>query len=120
MGNRFGFRLAVGLVACAALAAVGFYGYNLGVAQGIAESGRAVALPGGGVPVVVWTRPWGFGFGFFPFFPLLFVLFWVFVLRGLFGRRAWRGVGAVRADQRDRAGLCLCAGLHRISIIVGL
>jgi len=91
MGNRFGLRLAIGLVACAALAAVGFYGYNLGVAQGIAESGRAVALPGGGVPVVVWPRPWGFGFGFFPFFPLLFVLFWVFVLRGLFWRRSWGG-----------------------------
>jgi hypothetical protein len=94
MGDRFGFRLAIGIVALAAVAAVGFYTYNLGLAQGIAESGRAVAIPGGGVPVVaVWPRPWGFGFGFFPFFPLFFILFWVFVLRGLFWRRGWRGRG---------------------------
>ena len=93
MGDRFGFRLAIGAVMIAAIAAVGFYTYNLGVAHGIAESGRAIALPGGGVPIVaVWPRPWGFGFGFFPFFPLLFILFWVFVLRGLFWRRAWRGL----------------------------
>ena len=91
MSDRFGFRLAIGVVMFAALATVGFYTYNLGVAHGIAESGRAIALPGGGVPIVaVWPRPWGFGFGFFPFFPLLFILFWVFVLRGLFWRRAWR------------------------------
>jgi len=92
MGDRFGFRLAIGIVVLAAVAAVGFYTYNLGLAQGIAESGRAVAIPGGGVPVVaVWPRPWGFGF--FPFFPLFFILFWVFVLRGMFWRRGWRGRG---------------------------
>jgi hypothetical protein len=46
------------------------------------------------VPVVaVWPRPWGFGFGFFPFFPLFFILFWAFVLRGMFWRGGWRGRG---------------------------
>jgi hypothetical protein len=94
MGDRFGFRLAIGIVALAAVAAVGVYTYNLGLAHGIAESGRAIAVPGGGVPVVaVWPRPWGFGFGFFPFFPLFFILFWVVVLRGMFWRRGWRGRG---------------------------
>ena len=88
MGHRFGFRLLGAIVVCAAIAGVGFYAYNLGVAQGVAESGRALAAPGAGTPVVVvWPRPWGFGFGFFPFFPLVFILFWVFVARGLF----WRG-----------------------------
>jgi hypothetical protein len=92
MSDRFGFRLAVGIVVLAAVAAVGFYSYNLGLAHGIAESGRAIAVPGGSVPLVaVWPRPWGFGFGFFPFFPLFFILFWVFVLRGMFWRRGWRG-----------------------------
>ena len=92
MGNRFGFRLMLGIVMFAALAAVGFYTYNVGVAHGIAESARAVAVPGTGVPLVaVWPRPWGFGFGFFPFFPVLFILVWFFILRGLFWRGAWRG-----------------------------
>jgi hypothetical protein len=72
------------------VAGVGFYTYNLGVAQGIAESSRAAA-PGAGVaPVPYWPRPWGFGFfPFFPIFPLLFFFLFFFVLRGLFWRGAW-------------------------------
>ena len=88
MENRHVFRavlLAVAIVG--ALTAAGFYGYNLGVARSIAESPAAVAAPAAGAPIVVYTRPWGFGFGFFPFFPLLFIFFWVFVARALF----WRG-----------------------------
>jgi hypothetical protein len=89
MGSRFGFRFVAGLAVIAALAGAGFYGYNLGVAHGIAESSRAVAIPGGAAPVVVfWPRPWGFGFGFFPLF---FIVFWIFIARGLFWRGAWRG-----------------------------
>jgi polyferredoxin len=88
MGDRFGFRLLIGIVVLAMLAAFGIYTYNLGVAHGVAESSRAVAVPGAGVPVVAfWPGPWGFGF--FPFFPLLFIFFWFFVLRGLFWRGAW-------------------------------
>jgi hypothetical protein len=76
----------------AIVAATGVYTYNLGLAHGIAESGRAFAAPGTAGPVVaVWPRPWGFGFGFFPFFPFLFILFWFLVARGLFWRGAWRG-----------------------------
>ena len=56
-----------------------------------AESARVIAAPGTGVPVIIWPRPWGFGFGFFPLFPFLFILFWFFVARGLFWRGAWRG-----------------------------
>ena len=96
MENRHVFRavlLAVAIVG--ALAAAGFYGYNLGVARSIAESPAAVAAPAAGAPIVVYTRPYGFGFGFFPFFPLLFIFFWFFILRGLFWRGAWyrRGCG---------------------------
>jgi hypothetical protein len=76
----------------ARVAAVGANTYTLGVAHGIAESGRAIAAPGTGVPVVaIWPRPWGFGYGFFPFFPFLFILFFFFVVRGLCWRGAWRG-----------------------------
>ena len=91
MGGRFRFGWVIGLVAVAMLAAVGVYTYNLGVAQGLAESGRLVAAPGTTVPVVFWPRPW-FGFGFFPFFPL-FILLWIFVIRGLFWRNRWYGRG---------------------------
>ena len=80
MNRRFGWQIVLGLLAIAMLA---------GVAQGLAEGGRAVAAPGGGVPVVAVWRPWGFGFGFFPFFPLLFILFWFVIVRGLFWRGAW-------------------------------
>jgi hypothetical protein len=82
----------IGLVIVALVAVIGVYTYNLGVAQGIAESSR-VGTATGTVPVVVWPRPWGFGFGFFPFFPLLFILFALFAFRGLCWRGAWRGRG---------------------------
>jgi hypothetical protein len=90
MGNRFACRVILGLLVVVALVGAGMYGYNLGVAQGIVERGAVAAAPGT-VPVVIWPRPWGFGFGFFPFFPLLFILFWFFVARALFWRGAWGG-----------------------------
>jgi len=93
MGNRFAFRLLIALVTIATLAAVGFYGYNLGVAHGVAQSGHALT-PGTPSPYAYWPHPWGFGFGFFPFFPLVFIiLFWVLIVRGLFWRGRW-GRGA--------------------------
>jgi hypothetical protein len=95
MGHRFAFRLGLGVLAVVALVGAGMYGYNLGVAQGIVESGRAVAATGT-VPVVIWPRPWGFGFGFFPFFPLVFILFWFFAARALFWRGASRGCRSER------------------------
>ena len=78
----------VSLVLLLALAAgVGSYAYQLGVAQGIAESGRLVG-PNGAPLVAFYPRPWGFGF--FPFFPVLFfVLFWIFAARALFWRGRW-------------------------------
>ena len=93
MGDRFGFRVLLGIALVGALAVVGIYTYNLGLAHGIAQGGQLVTAPGSAAPVVIWPRPWGFGFGFFPFFPFLFILFAVFALRGLFWRRAWYGGG---------------------------
>jgi hypothetical protein len=93
MDRRFGRQVFLAVMMIAMLAVVGVYTYNMGLAHGVAESGRALAAPGGGVPIVaVWPRPWGFGF--FPFFPLLFIAFWFFVVRRLFWRGAWgRGCG---------------------------
>ena len=89
MGSRFR-QWAIGLVLMAIVAAVGVYVYNLGFAHGLAEGGRFAAAPAASGPLVVWwPRPWGFGFGLFPFFPLLFILFWFFIIRALFWRSAW-------------------------------
>ena len=91
MGNRFGFGWLIGLLAVAALAAVGVYTYNLGVAHGVAEAVRMSPPATGGPVVAWWPRPWGFGF--FPFFPLLFILFWIVALRAFFWRARWHGGG---------------------------
>ena len=92
MGSRLGFRWLIGLLVVAMLVVAGVYGYNIGVAHGLAESGQFAAAPGPGAPAVAfYPRPWGFGFGFFPFFPLLFILFWFAVVRSLFWRGGWYG-----------------------------
>jgi hypothetical protein len=96
--GRSPFGWLIGLLVVAALAGAGVYVYDLGVARGIADSGRLAAVPGAaGVPLVpywaIWPRPWGFGFGFFPFFPLLFILLWFVLLRGFFWRGGWSGRG---------------------------
>jgi len=90
--GRGRYQWLVGIAVVALLALVGVYAYNVGVAHGLAEGGRIAAAPGAAAPIVAWyPRPWGFGFGFFPFFPLLFILFWFVVLRGLFWRGRWHG-----------------------------
>ena len=91
MGRRFGLQALRGLVMLAMLAGVGVYTYNLGVAHGLTVAAQATG-PGGAPSVVFWPRPWGFGFGFFPFFPF-FILFWFFIVRGLFWRGRWGGRG---------------------------
>ena len=86
MNNRHFLRaLVFGVLLLGGAAVLGVGAYNAGVAQGIAESGRLVAAPPVGTPVYVWPRPWGFGF--FPFFPLLFLFLFFFVVRGML----WRG-----------------------------
>jgi hypothetical protein len=101
MNNRSLWRaVAIAALVIAGAAAIGIGAYNAGVAQGIAESGRAVAAPPAGAPYAyVWPRPWGFGFfPFFPIFPFLFVVFLFFVLRGLLWRGPWRSGWACRYD----------------------
>jgi len=90
MGNRMGLKILLGVLLITATVGTGIYGYNLGVAHGIAQSAalaeRGAAAPGV-APLVFYPRPWGFGFGFFPFAPLFFIVFWILIIRGLF----WRG-----------------------------
>jgi hypothetical protein len=90
MNNRLFGALAIAALIFVGGAAIGIGAYNAGVAQGIAESGRMIAAPPAGTPYVyVWPRPWGFGF--FPFFPILFFLLFFFVVRGLLWRGRWHG-----------------------------
>ena len=70
-------------------AAVGVFTYNLGLARGLAQVAPAIAppdAPNAVVPYVFYPRPWGWGFGFFPFFGLL----WAFLLFAIV-RRLWWG-----------------------------
>ncbi|HYT69108.1 MAG TPA: hypothetical protein VEL51_21980 [Vicinamibacterales bacterium] len=99
MNNRSLFRaLAIAALVLTSAAAIGIGAYNAGMAQGIAASGRLIAAPPAGAApyVYVWPRPWGFGF--FPFFPLLFIFLFFFVMRGLFWRGPWRGGWRDRYD----------------------
>ena len=88
MNNRTFLRaLAMAVLVIAGAAAIGIGAYNAGMAQGIAEAGRAVAAPPAGTQYVyVGHRPWGFGF--FPIFPIFFLFF---IARGLLWRGPWRG-----------------------------
>ena len=90
MGNRIGAKLFFAVLLIVAAIGAGMYGYNVGVAHGIAQSAAAAAQTGAvPAPVMFYPRPWGwgYGFGFFPFAPLFFIVFWVLIFRGLF----WRG-----------------------------
>ncbi len=91
MDRGFRFRWLAGLLTVAMLAIVGVYAYNLGVAHGVAETSRLIAAPGDAAAAIpVWPRHyWGHGFGFFPFFPFLFILFWFCLARGIFWRGGW-------------------------------
>jgi hypothetical protein len=68
---------------------VGIWAYNVGWSHGLAQQ---LPPPPAGVNPWAYYRPWGFG----PFFPLLFLVFWFFVVRFLFfrggpWRRGWGG-----------------------------
>ena len=82
----------------AMIALVGVFTYNLGVAQGVAQGAPAIAAPAPGAvaPMVYYyPRHWGWGFGFFPFAPLLFFILFFGVMRRLWWGPRWhrRGCG---------------------------
>lgn len=90
MNGRLLRTLAIVALVIVGGAAIAIGAYNAGVANGIAESGRMIAAPPAGPAYVyVWPRPWGFGF--FPFFPILFLLFFFVAVRGLLWRGRWHG-----------------------------
>lgn len=98
MNGRFVFGLLLTLLIVAGVIGVGAYAYNLGIAQGIADSGKLVAPATGVAPYPYFYRPFGFhpfgwGFGFLSCLIPLFIFFVFFsVMRMVFWRARWGGM----------------------------
>jgi hypothetical protein len=95
MNPRIVLRVLSVLVVIAAIAGIGVYAYNLGVAQGLAESGKLAAPPAGIAPHSYYGgpfffRPFGFGLAGC-IFPLLLAFLTLALLRGLFWHKHWGG-----------------------------
>lgn len=93
MNGRFVLGILLSLVLIAGLLGIGVYAYDVGVTQGLAQSGKLVAPATGVAPYPFYGgpfffHPFGFGFGFLGcLFPLLFF----FVVFSLFRGLWWRG-----------------------------
>jgi hypothetical protein len=68
---------AAGLLALVLIIGAGVVSYNVGLSQGLAQAGADPAA----IRSYGWHGPWGLG----PLFPLLFIVFWIVLLRGFFG-----------------------------------
>jgi len=115
MNGKIGLRIFAALVLIAAVASVAFFAFQAGVAQGSpvtiqSPSGETAPLPYpyygyGGMP---FHRPFGFGWGFGCFGPLLAFFFLFVAFRFLFWgpRWGWRhhygGHGPWRHDWGER------------------
>jgi hypothetical protein len=97
MNGNAGLRFVAALVLIGVIAAIGYFAFQAGVAQGSpitieAPSGETAPVPypyhwGWGMP---FHRPFGFGFGFFGFLFLLFLFFIALrALRFLFWGPRW-------------------------------
>jgi len=96
MNRNTGFRIVAALVLVAAIAAIAFFAYQAGIAQGSpvtleAPSGQTVPAPYPypyyGMP---FYRPWGFGFGCFGILIPLFLFFLaIHAFRVLFWGPRW-------------------------------
>lgn len=66
---------------------IGVGAYQLGLTQGLAQSGQLLTAPPAAAVYMHGWHPWGHGFFFFPFFLLLIT---VLLLKAAFwGRRDW-------------------------------
>jgi len=92
--------IGLALLLIIVVAGVGWYGYNMGIAQTAIQNGQIAPAPNGVAPFVRpygfgFYRPFGFGFGFLGcLIPLLFILLIFGLLRFLFWGPRWgRGWG---------------------------
>lgn len=100
MGSRIVPTVLIGLVLIVITAVIASNAYQVGVARGLADSGKAAQSEPGIVPPAYYGGPYPyyyhgpFGFGFFGFlFPLLFVFLIFGLLRFAFGTGRWRAHG---------------------------
>src|SRR6266508_2793910 len=89
MNRRFGVGILIVIVLALGALGIGVLAFNMGLAQGIAQSAQAGdGAPFNYAPYLFFPRPWGFGFGLFGF--ILFLLF-LFLIFGLVRRLIWGG-----------------------------
>ncbi len=88
MNGRFILGLVLVLALLVLAAGIGVYAYNLGIAQGMVDSGKITAPSPYPFYGPYFFRP--FGFGFFGFLgPLFFFLIIFALVRALFWGRHW-------------------------------
>lgn len=96
MNGRIVFSVFVTLLLIAVAIGVGMYAYNLGVAQGLADSGKIVVPATGVAPYPYFYRPFGFhpfGWGLLScLIPLFFLFIFFSVMRMVFWRAGWGGM----------------------------
>jgi hypothetical protein len=92
MNSQSIFRILLAIVLLAVVAGLGVYAYNLGIDQGIAQSGKLPAPPAGVAAYPYYGRPFGF-LGLFCLAPLLFFALFGILFRGLFWHGPWRSGG---------------------------
>lgn len=99
MNGRIVSSILLALVCVAGAIGIGMYAYNVGIAQGMATSGKLDVPPATGVApfpyygMPYFYRPFGFGFGFLGCLIPLFVFFVFFsVMRMVFWRAHWGGM----------------------------
>lgn len=83
MNNSTGRAIAITLFAVILAGGIAAVAYNAGAQHAVADGGRAWTVPANAQ--VVYVRPYGFGFGFFPVILLVFLFFGL--MRVLFWRR---------------------------------
>jgi len=97
MFGRMGFRIVAGLFLVLALiagaAAIGYFAYNAGLAQGAATGGAQVAPPAGVPAPYFGYAPYHYGPFGFGFLGCLAPLFFLFVVFALFRMVVWGGMG---------------------------
>ena len=99
MNGRFVLGVLLVLVVIVGAVGIGAYAYNMGVAQGMATSGKIEVPSTGAAPFPNYApffyRPFGFGFGFLGCLGPLILFFLFFSLLRLFlwgPRWGWRGM----------------------------
>ncbi|MBI4790699.1 MAG: hypothetical protein HY782_27025 [Chloroflexi bacterium] len=98
MNTRMAFGILLAIVLIVGAVGLGVYGYNLGLAQGLAQSDKLPVPPTGAAPYPYFGypyffRPFGFGFGFLGcLIPLLFLFVLFGVMRMVFWRASWGGM----------------------------